>query len=86
MLGTTVLLLHTRTVSVLANLAAESSRPDAGALGGEVLHAGGGVVILLAAAVLAVYKPRGLTSYGRRKRGRQHRAAASLELAGGSTR
>ena len=32
-----------------------------------VVHAGGGLVVLLAATTLSVYKPRGMTQYGRRK-------------------
>lgn len=39
---------------------------------GELLHAGVGLLVLLVAAVLAVYKPRGMTPYGWRKQ-RQHR-------------
>ncbi|MBG0831711.1 hypothetical protein HS041_28700 [Planomonospora sp. ID67723] len=31
-----------------------------------VLHSGGGLLVLLSAMVLAVYKPRGTTRYGRR--------------------
>ena len=71
-LATAVLLLHLPTVSHLAAVAQENARPDRGGLGGEAVHAGGGVAVLLAAAVLAVFKPRGLTAYGRRKqRGEQ---------------
>lgn len=32
-----------------------------------VLHSGGALIVLLAAATLAIYKPRGVTRYGRRK-------------------
>lgn len=38
------------------------------ALEGELLHAGVGLLVLLAVQVLNVYKPRGLTPYGWRKR------------------
>jgi hypothetical protein len=31
------------------------------------LHAGAGLLLLLVAATLSVYKPRGATPYGRRK-------------------
>ena len=54
------------TVGPLARLA-EANRADPGALPGEILHAGGGLLVLLAAAVLAIYKPSGMTQYGRRK-------------------
>jgi hypothetical protein len=32
-----------------------------------VAHAGGGLLVLLVPATLSVYKPRGMTRYGRRK-------------------
>ena len=65
--ATFILLLHTpTTVEPLARLA-EANRANPGALPGEVLHAGGGLLVLLAAAVLAIYKPPGMTQYGRRK-------------------
>jgi hypothetical protein len=34
---------------------------------GDFLHAGGGLVVLLAVTALNVYKPRGLTPYGWRR-------------------
>jgi hypothetical protein len=66
--ATVVLLLYTRTVSSLAGVAAES-RVDLDELQGPtfVLHSGAALLLLLAATVLAVYKPRGITRYGRRK-------------------
>ncbi|SRR6266542_1911318 len=38
---------------------------------GELLHAGGGLLVLLVAATLSVYKPRGMTPYGWRKQHEQ---------------
>jgi len=38
-----------------------------------VLHSGGGLLVLLVTTVLAVYKPRGMTRYGRRKQREQRR-------------
>ncbi|MEV6600054.1 DUF2269 domain-containing protein [Actinoplanes sp. NPDC051346] len=35
-----------------------------------VVHSGGGLLVLFAATVLAVYKPRGLTRYGHRRTAR----------------
>jgi len=32
-----------------------------------VVHAGGGLLVLLVPMILSVYKPRGMTRYGRRK-------------------
>jgi hypothetical protein len=51
----TILLLH---------MPAVSRRSGAQA---EVIHAGGGVLVLLATTTLSVYKPWGRTPYGRRK-------------------
>lgn len=61
-----VLVGHMPTVSRYAALAAGDVVGRTG-LRGELLHAGGGLVVLLAIAGLNVYKPPGLTPYGRRK-------------------
>lgn len=70
-LATAVLLLNMATVSAHAALAAEGDAADVGALRAglpsELLHAGLGLVVLLVVQVLNVYKPRGMTRYGRRK-------------------
>ncbi len=66
----TVLLLYTETVSFLAGVAAESDANLRELQGPTfVLHSAAALVLLVAATFLAVYKPRGLTRYGRRKRG-----------------
>jgi uncharacterized membrane protein len=65
--ATAVLLLHIRTVSSLANTAADTNDGHLPGAGGELLHAGVGLVVLLMNVVLAVYKPRGMTRYGQRK-------------------
>lgn len=65
--ATIVLLMYTETVGVFADRAA-----DPGAALGElraptfVLHSAAALVLLLAATVLAIYKPPGVTAYGRR--------------------
>ena len=66
--ATIVLLMYTQTLGHLADIARETSG-GAGVLQGPtvVLHAAGALLLLLAATGLAVYKPRGLTPYGRRK-------------------
>jgi hypothetical protein len=66
--ATVVLLTYTQTVSYLAGLAAQPST-DLGELRSPtfLLHSGGALVVLLTATVLAVYKPRGMTRYGRRR-------------------
>jgi hypothetical protein len=62
-----VLLLHLPTVSRLAATAAAMDSANPTALRGELLHAGGGLLVLLVTTTLAVYKPRGMTPYGWRK-------------------
>lgn len=64
-----VLFGFTQTLSSLGDLAANAAL-SIGELRSlkqsPVLHSGGGLLVLLAATVLAVYKPWGLTRYGRR--------------------
>jgi hypothetical protein len=69
--ATIVLLMYTQTVGSLADLAAKSA--DLSRLRGStfVLHSGAALLLLLAATVLAVYKPRGMTRFGRRALGRR---------------
>lgn len=61
-----VLLLHMPTVSVTAEVARRADDAGLHALGGDVVHPGLGVLVLLAVTVLNMYKPRGITPYGRR--------------------
>ena len=74
-LATIVLLLYTQTLGYLAGVAAETtlSGDDLGVLRSPspVLHAGAALLLLLVATTLAVYKPRGMTGYGRRKQHEQ---------------
>jgi hypothetical protein len=73
--ATIVLLMYMQTLSSLADVAAETtlSSDDLGALRSPspVLHAGAALVLLLVATTLAVYKPAGMTRYGRRKQHKQ---------------
>jgi hypothetical protein len=70
-IATVVLLVYTQTVGALADVAAASSG-DLDELRAPtfVLHSGVALLLLLAATVLAVYKPPGVTPYGRRKQRR----------------
>ena len=70
-LATIILLLHMPTVSFLAGVAAQTDSATLGGLRGELLHAGGGLLVLLVVTTLGVYKPRGLTPYGWRKQHEQ---------------
>ncbi|MGH2435856.1 MAG: DUF2269 domain-containing protein [bacterium] len=65
--ATIILLLHMPTVSYFAGVAAETDSVSLGGLRGELLHAGGGLLVLLVNTTLSVYKPRGMTRYGWRK-------------------
>lgn len=70
-LATAVLLLYTQTLSSLAAMAssAGSSGADLSAFrsASPLLHSAAALVMLLVAATLSVFKPRGLTPYGWRK-------------------
>lgn len=69
LLVTMVLLLQMELISYVAGAAAMIvSNPEmAGLRGSLVLHAAGGLVVLITATVLSVYKPRGMTRFGWRK-------------------
>jgi hypothetical protein len=58
-----VLVLHLPAVSALADRAA-SPGTDVFALGGDLAHSLGGLLLLLVPLVLNIYKPRGLTRRG----------------------
>ncbi len=71
-----VLLLYMQTLGYLAGVAADTT--SSGDLSGlrspsPAIHAGAALLLLLVAATLSVYKPRGMTRYGQRK---QHRRRA----------
>jgi len=69
-IATAVLLLKLGPISVLADAAASAAFSNGDLLGlrrSLTLHAVGGVLILLAAAALGIYKPAGLIRYGRHR-------------------
>jgi hypothetical protein len=66
-LATVVLLLHMPTVSCMADAAQETEGASLDGLGGDLLHPGVGLVVLLVIQVLNLYKPPGMTRYGWRK-------------------
>jgi hypothetical protein len=80
--GAIVLLRHMQAVTRMSGLARDMtlSATDFRALRIQlVIHAGGGLLVLLAATVLSVYKPWGMTPYGLRKRhGRREVLPADL--------
>jgi uncharacterized membrane protein len=65
--ATTVLMIYLETFRSMAHVAADPSADlDAVRNPSPVLHAGAALLLLLAATTLAVFKPRGMTRYGRR--------------------
>jgi hypothetical protein len=73
--ATIVLLLYMQTLTSLADVAADpSTELDVVRNPSPALHAGAALLLLLLATVLGVYKPRGLTKYGRRKQAEQRMA------------
>jgi hypothetical protein len=70
-----VLLLYMQTLGYLADAAGDTSLSSSDLLGlrnpSPVVHSGGALLLLLVATTLSVYKPRGVTRYGRRKRDEQ---------------
>ncbi len=79
-LATIVLVLQLDAISFLGQQAADALLSDAdyrGARGSLIVHAAGGLVVLLATTVLAIYKPAGRTRYGWRKQEELQRASPS---------
>jgi hypothetical protein len=78
-----ILFGFTQTLGSLGELAANRTLPidELRSLNqSPALHSGGGLVVLLVTTILAVYKPWGMTPYGRRKRDasvRPHDGSAS---------
>jgi hypothetical protein len=66
LLAVTVLLLYTRTLDYLADRARTAADPEALRSPSPIVHASGAIVLLLIALILSIYKPRGVTGYGRR--------------------
>lgn len=66
--GSIVLLVHMSVVGQMSELARAALAPDD--FGGPriqlVVHATGGLLLLFSATALSIYKPFGLTAYGRR--------------------
>jgi hypothetical protein len=74
-LVTIVLLLQLELIGYLADVPAETMLSSADLRGlrvSPVIHAAGGLLVLLVPVALSLYKPRGLTRYGWRK---QHEAS-----------
>lgn len=74
LLATAVLLVEAPKVRTMADAAAAGTDPLS--LPGSLPHSVGGLVVLVLATVLSVYKPRGLTRYGWRRQRADRRSAA----------
>jgi len=61
-----ILLQHMRDVSRLAHMA-QGTMLSSADFGPDLIHASGGLLVLLAAMTLSVFKPWGMTPYGRRR-------------------
>lgn len=69
--ATIVLLMYMQTLGYFASAAADATLSDPNVLAlrsaSPVIHSGAALFLLLVATTLAVYKPRGVTPFGRRK-------------------
>ena len=68
---TVILMLQMKSISYLGDIAEKMDLNSAALLDARmslIAHAGGGLLVLLIPTALSVYKPRGMTRYGRRKR------------------
>lgn len=82
-LSTLILFVHLQPISYLSRVAAEGilSNTDRGAQIQLVVAAGAGLLALLVATGLAVYKPRGITPYGWRKQYEERTAPSDTNTA-----
>lgn len=74
-IATIILLLHMPSVSQFAGVATGTDLAHLGGLQSEIIHAGGGLLVLLVTTTLSVYKPRGMTGYGWRKQHEERMAS-----------
>lgn len=70
LLAVIVLLLHMPDVTATADFAANATGDELADLGGDLAHPAVGLVLLLVIQTLNLYKPRGLTRFGERRRPR----------------
>jgi uncharacterized membrane protein len=80
-LSTLILLVHLRPIQYMARVAADGtlSNADRGAQIQLVVAAGAGLLALVVATGLAVYKPRAMTAYGWRKQHAELTEASDAE-------
>jgi len=73
-LAVVILLQHMPTVSYMADVARLADSAALDDLGGDLLHPGIGLGLLLVIQVLNVFKLRSVTRYGRRKQSERQAA------------
>ena len=80
-----VLLLHMPSVTTAARVARTADDATVLQLGGDVLHPALGLLVLVVVAVLNLYKPRGITRYGQRRRARDAAGAGNRSIRSGNS-
>jgi hypothetical protein len=84
--ATVILLIYMGTFRQMAGVAADPVLDlDVVRNASPIVHAILALILLLAATVLGVYKPFGMTAYGRRKHDEQRQAVSSTTLASAGT-
>ncbi len=84
--ATVILLIYMGTFRQMAGVAADPVLDLAAVRNASpILHAILALILLLAATVLGVYRPFGMTAYGRRKHKEQRQAVSSTTLSSTST-
>lgn len=84
--ATVILLIYMETFRQMAGVAADPVvDPAVVRNASPILHAILALILLIAATVLGVYKPFGMTDYGRRKYREQRQAVAATTLSSAST-
>lgn len=84
-LAAIILLMYTQTLDQLGALARDTTLSiDELRNPSPVLHSGLAVLALLVNTTLSMYKPKGMTKYGRRKQREQHTAREAVVSAFGS--
>lgn len=83
LLSTVILLVHLQPIAYLAGVASEGalSHADRSLQIQMVVASAAGLLALLAATGLAVYKPRGMTPYGWRKQYEERKVSSDIDIA-----
>lgn len=79
-IATAVLLVETRVIGSMADMAADPTTTDENlrAMESTLVHSVGGLTVLLVVLVLNTYKPQGMTRYGWRRQQNERRQREQL--------